>query len=265
MSVVILCPDGITKLLVKGADSAVLNILESLERQELAVQKSKAELLFVTLSHLDRYAREGLRTLVVASKNLDATAVQKWDVQYRKANSVVADRAGMLQTAAELVENCLTLLGATGIEDKLQQGVPETIALLRDADMHVWVLTGDKQETAISVALSCLLITCDMQQVIINETTVDGCKDALAKARSLCGIARGDKRKKPRCLWMQKTTADLFFNGRSPSGAETNSGYQSIGHAHSNRGQPLALIIDGNSLVHCLSEVLEQEVLPPLF
>ena len=56
------------------------------------------------------------------------------------------------------IETELELIGATGIEDKLQEGVPESIALLRQAGLKVWVLTGDKQETAIEIAYTCRLI-----------------------------------------------------------------------------------------------------------
>lgn len=56
-----------------------------------------------------------------------------------------------------------TTVGATGIEDRLQDGVPETIQALRDAAIVVWVLTGDKQETAVNIAYSCALFTPDME------------------------------------------------------------------------------------------------------
>ena len=78
----------------------------------------------------------------------------------------------------------------------LQKGVPETIALLREAGIKVWVLTGDKQETAISIGFSCLLLTRDMQQIIINEITRDGCREAITNAKAAYGIrsARKDRR-----------------------------------------------------------------------
>jgi phospholipid-transporting ATPase len=261
MSVIIQCPDGTRKLLLKGADSAVLNIIESSNGEELGAKKRQAELSLATLGHLDRYAREGLRTLVIASKDLTAADVRLWNGLYKKASSALADRAGLLREAAELVENNLTLLGATGIEDKLQLGVPETIALLREANMHVWVLTGDKQETAISIAFSCLLITRDMEQIIINETTLEGCKEALSNARSLYGITSVHKKKESRFRWRKKKTVDNIFQDGSPSESQTSGGNRSTGHSRSDHGQTLALVIDGNSLVHCLSDELEQEVI----
>ena len=71
------------------------------------------------------------------------------------------------------MENNLSLLGATAIEDKLQEGVPETIAQLLDAHIHVWVLTGDKQETAINIGHSCKLLKNDGQIIILNTTSLD--------------------------------------------------------------------------------------------
>ena len=69
--------------------------------------------------------------------------------------------------AAEL-EQDLVLVGATAIEDKLQDGVPETIANLLRANIKVWVLTGDKQETAINIGHSCRLLSKDVPLIALN-------------------------------------------------------------------------------------------------
>jgi len=71
------------------------------------------------------------------------------------------------------IESQLSLLGTTGIEDKLQEGVPETIAQLRRAGIIVWVLTGDKQETAVNIALSCRLFSEDMRLIFLNARSKD--------------------------------------------------------------------------------------------
>lgn len=75
--------------------------------------------------------------------------------------------------AANLIERKLKLIGATAIEDKLQDGVPDTIAALLEADIYVWVLTGDKQETAINIGYSCRLLTQGMQLILLNEDGLD--------------------------------------------------------------------------------------------
>ena len=76
------------------------------------------------------------------------------------------------------------LLGATAIEDKLQEGVPDTIHTLQQAGIKVWVLTGDRQETAINIGMSCRLITESMNLVIVNENTMLDTKDTLERRLS---------------------------------------------------------------------------------
>ncbi len=68
------------------------------------------------------------------------------------ASTAVSRREELIEQAATLLETNLTLIGATAIEDKLQDQVPETIEKLLEANIHVWMLTGDKQETAINIA-----------------------------------------------------------------------------------------------------------------
>ena len=76
------------------------------------------------------------------------------------------------------------LLGATAIEDKLQEGVPDTIHTLQMAGIKVWVLTGDRQETAINIGLSCRLISESMNLVIVNEESELATKDFISKRLS---------------------------------------------------------------------------------
>ena len=64
------------------------------------------------------------------------------------------EREKMLSEKADELENNLRLSGVTGIEDRLQDGVPETLCALRNAGIQVWVLTGDKLETAQNIATS---------------------------------------------------------------------------------------------------------------
>ena len=80
----------------------------------------------------------------------------------RAAETSTADRKGKLARAAALLERDLDIVGATAIEDKLQEGVPETIAELARADIKLWVLTGDKVETAINIGYAAKLLTADM-------------------------------------------------------------------------------------------------------
>ncbi|KAG6460163.1 hypothetical protein O3G_MSEX011818 [Manduca sexta] len=126
-----------------------------------------------TLAHLEHFAAEGLRTLVFAQADLPHHVYEEWSNTYHKASIAIQDREQKIEEAAMLIENNLTLLGATAIEDKLQDGVPETIAALLKANIHVWVLTGDKQETAINIAHSARLIHASMPLIILNEDSLD--------------------------------------------------------------------------------------------
>jgi len=97
---------------------------------------------------LINYGTEGLRTLVLAKRELTQEQWEAWNKVHRAATVALTDREGALERAAEEIEKEMTLVGATAIEDKLQEGVPDTIATLASAGIKIWVLTGDKQEKA---------------------------------------------------------------------------------------------------------------------
>lgn len=105
-------------------------------------------------THIDQYATEGLRTLVYADRFLDENAYVSWKQLYREAETSLDDRQQRIEEASELLEQSLDLVGASAVEDKLQDGVPETIEKMRQAGIKVWMLTGDKRETAINIAHS---------------------------------------------------------------------------------------------------------------
>ncbi|EPB89154.1 phospholipid-translocating ATPase [Mucor circinelloides 1006PhL] len=158
MSVVLRGPDGRVKLYCKGADTV---ILERLSKDNPFVEP--------TLEHLENYACEGLRTLCFAMREITEDEYIKWAAIYEKASTTLVDRAQELDNAAELIEKDMFLLGATAIEDKLQDGVPDTIHTLHEANIKVWVLTGDRQETAINIGYSCKLLTEEMDLIICDE------------------------------------------------------------------------------------------------
>jgi len=111
------------------------------------------------------YATEGLRTLCLAYREVPEDEYRNWAVMYDNAASQLSNRSDALDKAAEAIEQNLHLLGATAIEDKLQEGVPDAIHTLQQAGIKVWVLTGDRQETAINIGLSCRLISESMNLV----------------------------------------------------------------------------------------------------
>jgi phospholipid-transporting ATPase len=92
-----------------------------------------------------------------------------WSKIHENASTTLVNRAEELDKAAELIEKDMFLLGATAIEDKLQDGVPDTIHTLHEANIKVWVLTGDRQETAINIGYSCRLLTEEMDLIVCTE------------------------------------------------------------------------------------------------
>jgi phospholipid-translocating ATPase len=108
--------------------------------------------------HVNDFATEGLRTLLYGHRFLDENEYRDWKKIYHDATTSLVNRSELIEKAGELIEQQLELGGATAIEDKLQKGVPETIERLRRAAIKMWMLTGDKRETAINIGHSCRLI-----------------------------------------------------------------------------------------------------------
>ncbi|CDF40607.1 unnamed protein product [Chondrus crispus] len=144
------------------------------------------------IDHLHEFAVEGLRTLCLAYADLDDDGFQDWHRRYRHANSELIDREEKVAAVVDEFERDLTLLGATAIEDKLQDGVPETLKKLEQASIKVWVLTGDKQETAINIGLSCGAIDEGMDVVIINEDNLEDTAAQLDRALGRWSAMRTD-------------------------------------------------------------------------
>ncbi|ORZ41397.1 hypothetical protein BCR44DRAFT_1492316 [Catenaria anguillulae PL171] len=121
-----------------------------------------------TLKHLELFADEGLRTLCLAYRVIPTDEFYEWVADYNEACAAIHDREDKIDATAERIERDLVLLGATAIEDQLQEGVPECIQTLRDAGIKVWVLTGDKMETAISIGFSCNLLAKNLNLIVIK-------------------------------------------------------------------------------------------------
>ena len=171
-------------LRLKGADNAVL------ERCAAPADAASAKTLRDTQTHLDAFARDGLRTLVLAERALSEAETEDWMRAYADASASLVNRDERLAACAEAIERECQLLGATAVEDKLQEGVPETVQTLRAAGALVWMLTGDKLETAVSIAHTCRLIDKDGDLVVVKEEDFanddaggDFLKKKLAEAR----------------------------------------------------------------------------------
>ncbi|KAA8542320.1 hypothetical protein F0562_023544 [Nyssa sinensis] len=193
MSVIVRNEEGKLLLLCKGADSVMFERLA----------KNGREFEEQTKEHINEYADAGLRTLIVT----------KW-----------------WKAVAEKIEKDLILLGATAVEDKLQNGVPECIDKLAQAGIKIWVLTGDKMETAINIGFSCSLLRQGMKQIIINSEAPEF--KALEKAGDESAVSEASK-------------ASVLHQISEGKEMLTTSSASS---------EALALIIDGKSLTYALEE-----------
>uniref|UniRef100_A0A8C8JPG1 Phospholipid-transporting ATPase n=1 Tax=Oncorhynchus tshawytscha TaxID=74940 RepID=A0A8C8JPG1_ONCTS len=173
----------------KGADSVIMDLAESPKGAEQSDGR-QGHIREQTQKHLDNYAREGLRTLCIAKKVLEEEEYEIWLKRHAFAETSIENREELLLESAQRLETNLTLLGATGIEDRLQEEVPETIEALQRAGVKVWVLTGDKQETAINIACACKLLRTTDQLLTANCDSKEACKALLLELRA--EVERGE-------------------------------------------------------------------------
>lgn len=148
MSVVVRdCQNGKILLLSKGADEAILPYASPGQQTRIFNEA------------VEQYSQLGLRTLCLAWRELKEDEYEEWSFMFKEASSTLVDREWRIAEVCQRLERDLEVLGVTAIEDRLQDGVPETIYTLRKAGIHFWMLTGDKQNTAIQIALSCNFIS----------------------------------------------------------------------------------------------------------
>lgn len=207
MSILVQDKHGRILLLCKGADSV---IYERLVEQE-------NELSIATLENLQNFAEKGLRTLCIAYKELSEFEYASWAEQFVEAQSALENRVEKIEEVAELIERDLILLGATAVEDELQENVPEAIETLEKAGIKLWVLTGDKVETAINIGFSCNLLNRNMNLIVVRGSTFESISGQLE------GIVKDLWYE---CITMEEESVEPTF----------------------------ALVIDGTSLKHALSD-----------
>jgi len=159
MSVIVKRDDDQYLLLVKGADNVMM---ERAARKETILNQ-----------HLKEFSQQGLRTLVIARRKLDPIEVDTWKAKYDQAQRETKDRGIKLANVAEEIENNLEILGATAIEDKLQDKVPEAIENIRRAGIKLWVLTGDKLETARNIGFSTKVLNSEMEILTLDPEEGD--------------------------------------------------------------------------------------------
>lgn len=176
MSVIIRHPH--TKEIIlycKGADTSIMPYLVPVEddsEQKMILEKTHQYLL--------TYARDGLRVLVMGKRVLSLQEYTEWNKKHQEIEMSAGENLEKrLLESYNALECNLTLLGATGIEDRLQEGVPETLSALIAAGIVVWVLTGDKPETAINIAYSAKLFSPQMEVLKLMTRTKEAAESTI--------------------------------------------------------------------------------------
>jgi len=139
--------------------------------ERLAKPEMQQDLLNETNNFVEDFAKDGLRTLFLARKEIEENDYYRWNKQFQQAELVIHNREEAVAKVNNTIEQGLTLIGSTAIEDRLQDEVADTIQFAKKAGIKVWVLTGDKIGTAINIGLSAGLLDDKdvMTQHIIRE------------------------------------------------------------------------------------------------
>ncbi|KAF9104570.1 hypothetical protein BGX27_010043 [Mortierella sp. AM989] len=218
-------------LLTKGADNVIF--------ERLTPGNNDQALRDQTEHDIETFSNMGLRTLTLAQRVLDQETYDAWAAKYAEAGKALDDRAKKVDQVAEEIERDLTLIGATAIEDKLQDGVPESIAALREAGIKVWVLTGDKLETAINIGFASRLLEKDMQLEIMKMGRNEDADSVLKRFKEMVeGVLSG------RGSAEEQSAADFVAIGdkqglnNKPSPALSTSPPQSFGNTWDDKRLP---------------------------
>ena len=137
-------------LFTKGADAIIKDLLSE--------ESVASEAYLESQKHVDKFALTGLRTLFLAYKELNEKEWKDWNEKTIEAKKVIENREKKVAEVDALIEKDLILLGSTAIEDKLQDEGADTIRFMKRTGIKVWVLTGDKVQTAIEIGVSAGLI-----------------------------------------------------------------------------------------------------------
>ena len=170
MSIIIKDKIGI-KLYIKGADS---ELIKRLSKKSLENENYK-----IISNGLIDFSKRGLRTLMVAYRRIRNEDYDSWVNRLHEDELKVENKQRLIDRLYDLIENNLTLIGGTVVEDKLQDKVPETIKELRSAGIKIWVLTGDKLDTAENIGHSCNLL--NKEQRLFTLKVRPGDDEAIVK------------------------------------------------------------------------------------
>lgn len=222
----------------KGADSTIMELLSVASPDGPGLEKQQMMIREKTQKHLEDYAKRGLRTLCIAKRVMSDTEYAEWLRNHFLAETSIDNREELLLESAMRLENKLTLLGATGIEDRLQEGVPEAIEALHKAGIKIWMLTGDKQETAVNIAYACKLLEPNDKLFILNTESKNACE-----------------------MLMDTILKELQKNPASPEQASLSASLHQPPPTLQGSGLRAALIITGKTLEFALQESLQKQFL----
>jgi magnesium-transporting ATPase (P-type) len=172
-SIIVRCPDGVIKLFMKGADSVILQKINHF---------SKMNLFTKTCEHIDKFAKEGLRTLCFSVKILTENEFKEFELQYQQLQAqclVNKDKVSDVEKLISELESNMLLLGVTALEDMLQDNVKGAIKEFIEANINVWMLTGDKMDTAESIGYSCRLLMEDTEVFKIRDKDINNIEQVL--------------------------------------------------------------------------------------
>ncbi|KAG2499397.1 hypothetical protein HYH03_002971 [Edaphochlamys debaryana] len=235
MSVVIRVKESDKLLLfTKGADTVIYERLDPAYAPNAAMKES-------TSRHMEEFGAAGLRTLCLSYAEVDRDWYNNtWQPEWTAAKTSLQDRDAKVAEVSEKIEKNLRLLGCTAIEDKLQEGVPECIKMLAMAGIRIWVLTGDKMETAINIAYACSLLTDEMTQYTVSVTSsrVEELERAGAKEEA------------------EVLAAELVGQQLAKIEASLGTSAASSGKGGNVEASEAALVIDGKALSYALSRDL---------
>ncbi|RNF09721.1 putative phospholipid-translocating P-type ATPase (flippase) [Trypanosoma rangeli] len=167
---------GVVYFFVKGADDRIIEMTAPASPQfNSTVLQNRESQIDVLISHLNSYAQQGLRTLLVAEKTLSRDDLNNFLEKVRSTELVLDHRQEKLKQLRVEMETGVIIAGITAIEDKLQEGVQDTIRDFRRAGIKVWMLTGDKIQTAVQIGLACTLYAPGSRLIyIVSGSTNDG-------------------------------------------------------------------------------------------
>jgi phospholipid-translocating ATPase len=197
MSIIVRRGDDIF-LFIKGAETSIWPHLSALNDPDVKM---------VTEQHSLAFAEQGFRSLLVAYRQLTVREFEDWFERYRFAANSLDNREEAISDAATAIEENLMLAGLTAVEDKLQEGVPRAIASLRCAGIKIWLLTGDKQATALSTAQAASLV--NMAQQTPADGSANGAQVSVGRfLATYSGV--GDCRAMPQRVQQRRTgTSEL--------------------------------------------------------